>query len=174
MKQLIFFLLLSVSAIAQDSTKVVVMQGYSDSGAAPIRVEAGQTLFSMSAGYFINEPRYRFYRQLHEFSQEGDFMGHEQRILDEFGRFLEESSEISEELSSNSISLMEASERLKMSYDEKILELEGQVSIMSKNNHELKEQLNVLEKTKVKKGGWIAPASIGVVIGTFATLLLVK
>lgn len=174
MKQLIFFILLSTSVLAQNSTKVIVMQGYSDSGAAPIRVEAGQTLFSMSPGYFINEPRYRLYRRLHEFSQEGDFMGHEQQILDEFGRFLEESSEISEELSSNSISLMSASERLKMSYDEKILELEGQVSVMSKNNSDLKEQLNILEKSKVKKGGWIAPASIGAIIGIFATLLLVK
>lgn len=169
MKYLMFFLLFSTGLFAQE---VVIMEEYSESGAPPIKIEAGQTLLSMSPGYFINEPRYRFYRKLHEFSQEGDFMGHEQRILDEFGRFLNESSEISEELSSNSKKILDASQGFKISYEEKISDLESQVSIMSKNNNELKEQLNILEKSKIKKGKWVVPTSVGFSVGILAALLI--
>jgi len=103
------------------------------------------------------------------------FPSHDPRCfwtLYEFGRFLELSEEISEELSINSAKISEASQGFKIGYDSKIKELESQVSIMSKNNSDLKEQLNVLEKSKVKKGGWVLPASVGIVIGAFATLLV--
>lgn len=150
---------------------MIILHSYANYTGSPIRIESGESLTSMAPGYFINEYRYGFYRKLHKLAMQGELGGQEREILESFGSFIEDSAAFSENLSVNTEKLLVATESLKKANKE-VEKLKIETYKLSENNERLKEQLNVLEKSSQKKGKWILPTSIGIIIGTFSTLLV--
>lgn len=153
---------------AEMPNPITIFAGYEGSFESPIRLERGSKLLTWASGYFINEPRYNFYRKLHEFANDAEFKGHEKEILDGFGGFLTESDAILKSMSENTEKLELSSERLKIAQDA-VQQLTAQVDELARQNLELKRKISEPVKQKKKFG---VPLLIGVTAGVIVGVLI--
>lgn len=159
-------LLLPFIGCAQEP--LLIMQGYGESFESPIKAEAGTSIQTKVPLYLVNEPRYNFYKNLHEFAMDAEFKGHEKEILDGFGGFLTESDAILKSMSENTEKLELSSERLKIAQDA-VQQLTAQVDELARQNLELKRKISEPVKQKKKFG---VPLLIGVTTGVIVGVLI--
>lgn len=168
--RILLLILFPVMLFGQDQ---IIFPSYIDDTGSPIYIDEGSTVQFQLPGYFINELRYEFYRELHEFALENDFMGHEREILDEFAGFLDDHKEIVSEMDANLYDMRAPSEALKTA-QESVSRLNEQLYNLQVINAQLNEQL---QKARRVKKRWQAPVTTGLVaaaIGLTTGVLLMK
>lgn len=175
MRSLVVLMLICIAALlllpfigCAQSEPLLIMQGYGESFESPIKAEAGTTIQTKVPLYLVNEPRYNFYRKLHEFANDEAFKGREKEILDGFGGFLTESDAILKSMSENTEKLELSSERLKIAQDA-VQKLTAQVDELAKQNLELKRKISEPVKQKKKFG---FPLLIGITAGVIVGVLI--